>query len=53
MKEAKPRKAYYKHPERHATTISKTIVKTVPRVIYVLDESEVLAAMLRKQDKKK
>jgi hypothetical protein len=74
MKETKPRKKYFKSPERHLLSnniagsfviprglpcspksemITKTIVKTVPKVIYVVDEYEYIAAMLRKQDKKK
>lgn len=53
MKETKPRKKYFKSPERHNQVITKTIIKTVPRVLYVIDEQEYIAAMLRKQDKKK
>ena len=53
MKETKPRKKYYKAPERHMPrTITKTVVKQVPAVIYVLDEEEAPAAYLRNKEKK-
>lgn len=51
MKETKPRKKYFKSPERHTSpVITKIITKTVPRVIYVMDEEEFIAATLRKQN---